>query len=110
MKNVYLVINEQHTLLEQQQAELEKFAIEIDRHVITCKVPATGWTLMEMNEIIPIFEKGAIIVFLSPVPFLLKEVSKEHDTFVFHNDNRCKKELPNGKIIFTPAKEGWVIV
>ena len=108
MKNVYLVINEQHTLLEQQELELSKFAI--DRHVLTCKVPATGWTLMEMNEIILIFEKGAIIVFLSPVPFLLKELSKEHDTFVFHNDHRCKKELPNGKIIFTPAKEGWVIV
>ena len=110
MKNVYLVINEQHTLLDQQQAELTNFATKINMHVLTCKVPACGWSLMEMNHIISIFEKGSAIVFLSPVPYMIKELSKEHDTFVFHNDHRCKKELPNGKIIFTPAKEGWVIV
>jgi len=29
---------------------------------------------------------------------------------IFHNDNREKKELPNGKIIHTVAQKGWVLV
>jgi hypothetical protein len=29
---------------------------------------------------------------------------------VFHNDRREKKELPNGKVIMTVAKEGWELV
>jgi hypothetical protein len=34
----------------------------------------------------------------------------DKEFFVLHNDRREKKELPNGKVIMTVAKEGWMIV
>jgi uncharacterized protein (DUF111 family) len=47
------------------------------------------------------------VIFVSPIPALMKLMRHWK---VFHNDNREKKELPNGKIIMTVAKKGWVLV
>lgn len=121
-------INEQHSLMDEQEKLLNE---EFDSFSIV-KIPATGLSLEEQKEIV--VEAGKIsnidverniditFVFASPVPFLLKELSVEsrqdgnffmdclYEVKVFHNDNREKKELPNGKIIFTVAKEGWQLV
>lgn len=52
------------------------------------------------------------VVFVSPVPVLLAKLSASQvvKVHVLHNDNREKKELPNGKIISVVAKEGWELV
>jgi hypothetical protein len=121
-------LNEQHSLMSEQEKLLNE---EFDSFSIV-KIPATGLSLEQQKEVV--FEAGKIekidlernvditFVFASPVPFLLKELSVEsrqdgnffmdclYDVKVFHNDKREKKELPNGKIIFTVAKEGWQLV
>ena len=116
MKNALVIINEQHSLLTEQELILnhvfrENWEIK--------KVPAKGWTWTEQEDIAAqIIETNiAYVVFVSPVPVLLRELSYEwgRDTnnpiiYVFHNDKRQKKELANGKIISVIAKEGWQLV
>lgn len=147
-KKVFLIMNEQHSLLEDQERVLEeKFA---DAEIEKISVPAEGWTLQEMNEAIrdiylelveatPKFpdnpkmgefydftygRKPTAVVFVSPIPYMIKRLTQlsivadidgactfmEYGTFIFHNDKREKKELPNGKIIYTVAQEGWQLV
>ena len=82
-------------------------------------VPAEGWTIDEQfsvaNELLE--QKPFAIVFVSPIPFLLKLLSfrgglkcarGENFPFIwiFHNDRREKKELPDRRIVNTEAKEG----
>jgi hypothetical protein len=112
-----VILNEQHSLMEEQQQLLnEKFG---DNWEIV-PVPANGWTLAEQHKkVVELVNKYGDVVFASPVPFLMKEVSRESiigenislfNVYVFHNDNREKVELPNGKIIFKVAKTGWQLV
>ena len=118
MKNI-VILNEQHTLMEEQKQLLnatfgeEKWEIK--------KVPAEGWTKEQMDEE---FYKLDLcnVIFASPIPYLLKKLSYNSGfigrdamgdcpmVYVFHNDNREKKELPNGKIIYTIAKTGWQLI
>jgi len=121
-----LVINEQHTLLPQQKEILEKYA-----PYKTLLVPATGWDKDEMDKIMQGME--GIIIFISPIPYMIKALaddagsnrtalraSKEYPycesgrtktqkVLVMCNDKRVKKELPDGRIIFAVAKEGWYL-
>lgn len=117
MKKVAVVLNQQHNLMEEQQQLLnEQFGDNWE----TFTVPANGWTLAEQHKkVVDLVNKYGDVVFASPVPYLMKEVAKESiigenislfNVYVFHNDNREKKELPNGKVIFTVAKTGWQIV
>jgi hypothetical protein len=106
MTNV--ILNEQHKLMDDQKRMLdERFGIagwEI------ASVPKSGWDLKEMRNVAEIL-KNETVCFASPIPALMKLVaSTGNEFYVLHNDNREKKELPNGKIIMTVAKEGWMIV
>jgi len=106
-----LIINEQHSLFKEQKEMLENYDYE------TIKVPSIGWTLDEQKQVVQdlmevMNTKHHVLVFASPVPYLLKMMSllSAEDNFitlVFHNDNREKLELPNGKIIHKVAKTGW---
>lgn len=103
-----VIINETHELLEEQETLLhEKF----DEYV-KINVPESGWALEQMIQMIRRELKGdAPIVFVSPIPALMKLASIHRRNFyVFHNDNREKKELPNGKIIMVVSKTGWKLV
>ena len=110
-----LIINEQHSLfLEQEEILNKKGSFK------KIEVPATGWTLEEQRQVVEelmklLDNKHDAIVFASPVPYLLKVMSllsaeAKFVTLVFHNDNREKVELPNGKIINKVAKTGWQLV
>ena len=73
-----------------------------------------------------LYQNTDIVIFASPVPYMLMRLSDlaaqciDPNTgtkayalervYVFHNDNREKKELPNGKIIQTVASTGWILV
>lgn len=124
----HVILNEQHTLLPDQERVLnEKFG---EGEWATFFVPSNGWTLEEQQRISEKYRRSDVpaVVFASPVPFLLMELARTEgvasladrhnlgrtiDTptvYVFHNDRREKKELPNGKIIHTVAQEGWEIV
>jgi len=145
MKKAYVVINETHKLMEEQNAILQQYD-EIE----FIKVPASGWNLDQMKEkaeeihflasgaeVTQHPESGKVVrvglpadgemnnavVFVSPIPYLMKELSVRsvvanevgdirtlYDVRVFHNDRREKKELPNGKIIMTVASTGWQLV
>ena len=143
MKKAFVIMNETHSLLPEQEEILrERFE---DYEVIS--VPAAGWSLEQMKrkaeklcylaagadvqEIagrkvvhFPADTPGNAIVFVSPIPFLMKELTirsirgtyveletrQIYDVLVFHNDRREKKELPDGLIIQVVTREGWQLV
>ena len=124
-----VVLNEQHKLMDDQKRILdERFGTENWELFL---VPKSGWKLEQMKEVAKKLLTGItcyseVVVFASPVPALMaliaegvSKCSSEHGEtgytwwipfFVLHNDRREKKELPDGRIIMTVAKEGWVIV
>lgn len=122
MKSVKVIMNEQHSLMKEQENILnEKFS---DNWEIF-PVPANGWTLEEMKKVYEELKDGYTIIFASPIPYLIRELSYslglDHGSdgyvkngasmvLIFHNDKREKKELPNGKIIQTVAQTGWELV
>lgn len=111
MLPVPVIINKSHQLMDDQVRILnEEFG---ESGWERFDVPSKGWTLEEqMNKGSELIETADIVVFASPIPYLLKLVASKIsvECYVLHNDNREKKELPNGKIIMTVAKEGWQIV
>ena len=111
----YLIINEQHSLFEEQK-------VLLGEGYETILIPAEGINFKEIREFQYShgFKRGDVIIFASPIPALLMELSKElwgdnlssymehkYDVLVFHNDKREKKELPNGKVVATVATTGW---
>lgn len=113
MRKAIVIINEQHSLMEDQVRILnEQFEL-----FESFEVPASGWTLNQQMSILSDMREWYFdaLVFASPVPAMLKEavewkMAGGPKVFVFHNDNREKKELPGGKIVMTVAKTGWVLV
>ena len=126
-------INEQHRLLDEQHQLLDENFGDWD----TCSIPSTGWTLDQQKEVSQRYFKSPhagglgydAAVFASPVPWLLSRLSFaagawswgesiNHSAdellcgvvYVFHNDRRVAKELPNGKVVHTIAPTGWQLV
>src|SRR5690554_2567031 len=100
-KQVFIVMNEQHSLLDDQKRALdEKFG---DAELEQVLAPASGWSKAEMDEVIrelclelvqakPKFsdnpkmanyydftygKKPTAIVFLSPIPYMVKELTRK---------------------------------
>ena len=108
MSKVKVVLNEQHKLMNDQVKILNERFGEENWELLM--VPKSGWDLKEMKEVVETL-KNETVCFASPIPALMKLVAAtDKEFFVLHNDRREKKELPNGKVIMTVAKEGWVIV
>lgn len=127
-EKVYVIINEQHTLLPAQEKELKEcFG---DAPVEEVLIPAEGMSIKDQGKLIEYLEeKSGALVFVSPLPVMLAHaafgkgmIEQEKadnmgyshvdypDVFVFANDKREKKELPNGKVISVVAKEGWKLI
>ncbi|MGM0409230.1 MAG: hypothetical protein ACQEQF_00605 [Bacillota bacterium] len=112
MKKSIVIINEQHTLMEEQEQILNSNFDSWE----TKEVPASGWNIDEMESIISeltLFD--GTVVMASPVPYMVMQLGKLHSDYyvevkIFHNDNRKKVELPNGKVIHKVAKTGWQLV
>ena len=132
---IRVVINETHTLMADQISAIKKWVAEKwmgewigdwvkeslgeGVHIVLEKIPAEGMVLAEIKKLSKKLSEGRetivegreTIVIASPIPALMSMLAADGtDFFVLHNDKREKKELPNGKIIMTVAKEGWVIV
>jgi len=120
---VYVIKNEQHNLFDEQVQLIQDRFGSYEEYT----VPAEGWTLDEMKQHVDfLYQNADIVVFASPVPYMLMRLSDlaaqciDPNTgvkayalervYVFHNDNRDKKELPNGRVIQTVAKTGWQLV
>ena len=112
-----VIINETHSMMDEQKSIIE----ERYQNYEFLKVPSHGWTLEEMKKIkSKIWEEymnsdeEMNIVFISPVPYLLKELAAvsqgAENVLVMHNDRREKKELPDGRIISVVAQTGWQLV
>ena len=111
MKKVQVIINEQHTLLIEQKEILDRVFDAWEEY----KVPSDGWNLKTIREkSIALASTSEAVVFASPIPAMIKILagheSENFSVFVFHNDKREKKELPNGKIISVTAQTGWQLV
>ncbi len=125
MKKAIVVLNEQHTLLEEQESVLNETFEEWE----IFPVPAEGWKaeqILGKYAIGPIAqevlshiskdERGDAVVFASPVPLLIKVITQcsvsgrsEFRVKIFHSDKREKKEF-DGRIISVVAKTGWKLV
>ncbi len=111
---IVVVLNEQHSLLQEQVKLLDK---EFEQgNWLLCSVPATGWTLEEQETMVINLSRQTI-VFASPVPYLLAKLAYEKGQanqiskiFVFGNDNRDKKELPGGRVVYVVPKTGWQLL
>ena len=111
MKKVQVIINEQHTLLPEQKQILHRVFSNYEE----LKVPSDGWDLKTIKEkSLALASTSETVVFASPIPAMIKILagheSDNFSVFVFHNDKREKKELPNGKIISVTAQTGWQLV
>jgi len=110
---IVVIKNVTHRLFEEQQVLIEELANADEIKYL--EVPADGWDLQEMDRILENFESYADdtkFVFISPIPYLLKETAKRYGdrTLVFHNDHREKKELPGGRIIQVVSSTGWQLI
>lgn len=120
---VYVIKNEQHNLFDEQVQLLQDRFGSYEEYL----VPADGWVLEEMKQHVDfLYQNADIIIFASPVPYMLMRLSylaaqcidlntgtkayALERVYVFHNDRREKKELPNGRIIQTVASTGWQLV
>ena len=124
MSRKFLVINEEHSLFDEQRELLRQFGT-----VEFINTPKDGMNRKQMDSFTADngIEIGDTLIFTSPIPYLLKKLSSElhyfesfdvsvdgvclaYRVFVFHNDRGEKKELPNGKIINTVTSTGWEII
>jgi hypothetical protein len=106
-----LIINEQHTLLPEQERVLREFGWA----GATVKAPAAGWTSEQMVQIIDGLDDDTMLIFASPVAALMSMAAMAHVTFaVLHNDKREATEItaPDGskKIIHRISATGWQII
>ena len=134
MTKTWIMINEGHTLLPEQQEILEERYGSWE----TILIPEKGWSIEEMRSIIndSRFESTLqdevikTVVFVSPIAYMIGEMKLNkgfdegimesnswEDIYkispvvkVFFNAHREAKELPGGKIIHTIAKTGWQLV
>ena len=105
---IYVILNEQHNLMEDQKRVLDSHYGSGKWKIID--IPSAGLNLGEMRQMLEDL-MPLELVFASPIPAMIMFSQKLGvRTSVLHNDKRVKKELPNGRIIMTVAKEGWEIV
>ena len=110
-----IIINEQHKLLP----ELQDILTETFGTYSTLLVPSKGWNKQYRDSLCKVLTGN--IVFVSPIPGMILDLAvtaalESANTgklsvkpWVFSNDTREKKELPNGTIINTVAKTGWYL-
>lgn len=121
MKTI-VILNQSHKLLPQQQ-ELLNSTFQ-DWEILP--VPDKGWDFNRQCQLAAELCEHPL-VFASPVPFLLarvvaiKAARAQRDLFlntqinlwVFHNDKRVAKEIPDGKggvrVIHTVSPDGWIL-
>jgi hypothetical protein len=113
-----LFINEDHSLLPVQKIQMEKEFGRWD----TFKISKLGLSIEDFTEITETFFDGGYqdVVILSPAPVLLAKAGytsakKNFNIWVFHNDVRIAKEIPDGpnggvKIIHVVSPNGWKLV
>ena len=112
MKTV-VVINQQHSLFPIQRDLLDqKFSGWEPRFI-----PASGWSLEQQIHFCKEELRGVDrVVFVSPIPYVLARLyfmsgqGIPIGIYIFINEKRVKKELPNGKIIQTVAPDGWRLI
>lgn len=118
-KNV-VIINESHKLMPEQEMLLnDEFNVGNWERL---NIPMNGLNKQKMKEICEeILENNVYgIVFVSPIPYMMKylfefkaynvDIYKNIEIKIFHNDNRDKVELPDGKIIMKVSKTGWELL
>lgn len=108
---IKIFINEQHKILPEQLNILNETFKEEGYEF--WYVPADGYTLEQIKDISN--QKFDGVVFISPIPVLIgmlaaKATETNNKVFVFHNDKRDKKELPDGRIIQVVSLTGWELV
>lgn len=124
MKNV-VIMNEAHSIVSEQEKILNE---TFDTYKFVY-VPKDGWSYSDQRRIAKeLVKEGGNIIFVSPVPVLLASIAFytgygragievgqpfmgcDISLYLFHNDRREKKELPDGRIIQVVSHDGWQLV
>lgn len=112
--NTYLIINETHSLLPDQVRVLEEKGMSDYEEI---RIPKEGWDARTRFSLAHEWaERGGRYIFVSPEPVILGRLAhlsvfrKDVAVYVFSNDRRVKKELPDGRIVQTIAPTGWKLV
>jgi len=109
MERIFIVMNEQHSIMESQEELLVQHFGDAKREYV--KIPATGLTHQQQLDIVNSIDSSETVVFVSPVPLMLvRSALNMQQTYLFANEGREKKELPNGKIIFVVPRTGWELI
>lgn len=107
MNKVKVIINEEHQILKEQEDILNgRFGKNSWERI---NVPKNGWKISQIEEVVRDMKDERVVI-ISPIPLLILRLVKNSTVYVFHNDVREKKELPNGKIIMTIASTGWELL
>lgn len=119
----FVIINKSHRLLPDQEWLLNQTFSEWVRW----DVPEDGLTADAQASAASVLADHMVVV-ASPVPFLTARlaaikaamaqrslfIDTQIDLWVFHNDKRVAKEVPDGKggvrVIHTVAPEGWQLL
>jgi hypothetical protein len=115
MKTILIILNENHSLLPDQEYRLAVDFAGFTPEVL--HVPAAGWTIEQIKTVVE-FEIGNLpVVFASPIPAMILLLAGQRagvGVYVFHNDRRVAREFPmtDGtiKVVHTVAPDGWQIV
>ncbi|MDD3140470.1 MAG: hypothetical protein PHX08_16065 [Lachnospiraceae bacterium] len=116
MAEIKYVINQAHSLMEEQKEILNSLIDEGD-NLIRVDIPEEGLNLDKQIELahslMDEMREEDYLVFVSPIPCMLgyicAQIESSQNVLVFGNDKREKKELPNGKIIQTVSQTGWYL-
>ena len=108
-----VIMNEQHKLFPYQKHILDSNFGNWEPIL----VPSEGWPL-EKQILFCSEELEGIkgVVFVSPIPYVLARLSYMSGqgypiaVYVFVNDERAKKELPDGQIIQALSPDGWQLI
>ena len=108
----YLIINEAHTLLPDQVRELREKGFDNYEEI---RIPKEGWDARTRLSLAHEWAgRGGRYIFVSPEPVILGRMAyfavfrKDVAVYVFSNDRRVKKELPDGwRLVELGRGDAW---
>lgn len=107
-----LVINDQHSLMTDQQRVLDEV---FPQGWDVFRVPPQGMNLDNIKDWVDQVDPAQTVIMVSPIPAFFCLLAKRGINFcTLHNDKRAAKEIPDGKggvkVIHTVAPVGWQVV
>ena len=107
MKKTIVIINEDKHLLHEQERILKDTFGEYEFF----RVSRSGMSVEEMDDAILTWNMEHDYVFITPIGYLLMFMPVYgFKANLFINPNRTEKQFDDGKRVYIPAREGWILI